>query len=78
MGSRYAEAGITVGGYYRRVIVPDTEPLLEVPTFKAGDQVLHLVKWAGSSLEREAVSVDPFLERRNGELRKAGSHRTRS
>jgi hypothetical protein len=40
-------AGITVGGYYRRAIVPDTEPLPEVPTVKPGDQVLHLIKCAG-------------------------------
>ena len=39
------------------MIVPDTEPLLEVPTFKAGDQVLHLVKWAGLTVTYPATVV---------------------
>ena len=79
-------AAITVGGYYRRAIVPDTEPLPEVPIFKAGDQVLHLVKWAGLTVTYPATVVRLKGKQsvwirswRDGmESYKTGSHRTRS
>jgi hypothetical protein len=46
-----------VGGYYRRAIVSATEPPPEVPTVKPGDQVLHLIKWAGLSVTYPATVV---------------------